>query len=146
MDHDNQTREISISDLRKFLETANKDSKQVAPKAKDKHELIFVIRGMIERIILPEGERVTLGRADTTFTGNLVDLTPYEAIERGVSRIHAAIHMQGEDVYVTDLESRNGTFLNGTRLEPNQAVQLGKTHDLMLGTLPIQVMFRTPNR
>jgi pilus assembly protein CpaF len=37
----------------------------------------------------------------------------------GVSRRHCRIERRNEEVFVTDLGSRNGTFLDGTRLEPD---------------------------
>lgn len=37
-----------------------------------------------------------------------------------ISRTHAAIIQEDEDFYVQDLNSKNGTFLNGERLPPGQ--------------------------
>ena len=37
-----------------------------------------------------------------------------------ISRTHAAILQEDEDFYVQDLNSKNGTFLNGERLAPGQ--------------------------
>lgn len=39
-----------------------------------------------------------------------------------ISRVHAKIEKIGEDYYLTDLFSTNGTFLDGQRIEPNHAV------------------------
>ena len=36
-----------------------------------------------------------------------------------ISRQHLRITLRDNRVYVTDLDSRNGTFLNGMRLQPN---------------------------
>lgn len=41
-----------------------------------------------------------------------------------ISRVHAKIEKVGEDYYLTDLFSTNGTFLDGIRLEPNHAVPI----------------------
>ena len=37
-----------------------------------------------------------------------------------ISRIHARIEQSGEDIYVIDLNSTNGTFVNGERLKTNE--------------------------
>lgn len=37
-----------------------------------------------------------------------------------VSRIHAMLEKKGEDYFITDRNSMNGTFLNGERLRPNE--------------------------
>lgn len=39
---------------------------------------------------------------------------------RAISRFHAKIEKEGEDFFLTDLNSTNGTFLNHVRLEANQ--------------------------
>lgn len=48
-----------------------------------------------------------------------------------MSRQHFALETDGMDVYITDLESSNGTFINGVRLEkrrkllPNDEIAAG---------------------
>jgi pSer/pThr/pTyr-binding forkhead associated (FHA) protein len=37
-----------------------------------------------------------------------------------ISRTHAAILQEDEEFYVQDLNSKNGTFLNGERLQPGE--------------------------
>ncbi len=41
-----------------------------------------------------------------------------------ISRYHAKIHKEGEEFYLTDLASTNGTFLNGERLGTNEKRKL----------------------
>jgi pSer/pThr/pTyr-binding forkhead associated (FHA) protein len=109
----------------------------------EKRELILVIRGVVERVVLQEGQRVVLGRSDLrTRTTPDVDLTPYGALDRGVSREHASLHIDGEKLYVTDLNSTNGTFLGGNRLTAFTATALRKGDELLLGRLPVQVLFK----
>ncbi len=55
----------------------------------------------------------------------------------GVSRRHATFHVKGEKVLVEDLESRNGTFVEGERIErralrPGDRVRLGPNVELEL--------------
>src|SRR4051794_41606089 len=44
-----------------------------------------------------------------------------------VSRRHAAIRVQGEDVAIEDLGSTNGTFVNDQRIEGTRALRDGDT-------------------
>lgn len=109
----------------------------------DQRELILVIRGMIERLIVKEHNEFMLGRFEPTARQtNEVDLTPYGAMDRGVSRLHAKIHLQDNHLYITDLGSTNGTVLGGVKLEPNKPTLLRKGDELMVGRLAIQVLFR----
>ena len=39
--------------------------------------------------------------------------------DQSVSRLHARISRDGNRFFITDLNSTNGTFRNGMRLEPN---------------------------
>jgi FHA domain len=60
---------------------------------------------------IPAAAPVQIGREDN-------DLVPGIANHGNVSRLHARIERSGEALSVTDLNSTNGTFLNGRRLRP----------------------------
>ncbi|NLF77286.1 MAG: FHA domain-containing protein [Chloroflexi bacterium] len=70
-----------------------------------------------------------------------VDLTPYGAVEMGVSRQHAKLTHQSATVMVQDLGSVNGTYLNGVRLVPHQPRVLRDEDELCLGRLTLRVSF-----
>jgi hypothetical protein len=109
----------------------------------EQRELILVIRGMIERLVVKENNEFMLGRFEPAARKtNEVDLTPYGAMDRGVSRLHAKIHLQDNHLYITDLGSTNGTVLGGVKLEPDKPTLLRKGDELMVGRLAIQVLFR----
>lgn len=109
----------------------------------DNREIILVIRGMVERLVLKENKPVILGRSDmkTRFVPD-VDLTPYGALDRGVSREHSKIHLEEDRLYITDLDSTNGTFLAGKRLDPHVPTLIRKGDELLLGRLAVQILFR----
>ena len=73
-----------------------------------------------------------------------IDLTPYQAYANGVSRLHAVLKREGKRVFVMDLGSSNGTYLNGKRLQPNIDQTLNHGDMLALGKLKIQILLRTP--
>lgn len=105
-------------------------------------ELLLVIRGMVERLVLPDNMTVVLGRTDLNARYHPdVDLTPYGALDRGVSRSHVRLHVDDDKLYVTDLGSTNGTFLAGKRLEPETPTILHKGDELTLGRLTMQILF-----
>jgi len=106
-------------------------------------EVILLIRGMPERLLLTEEVSYTLGRFN--MKSNLdkeVDLSPYGAAECGVSRRHARLHLEGSHVYLTDLDSTNGTYVSGSRLEANQPNLLHKGDEVLLARLQVQILFR----
>jgi hypothetical protein len=72
-----------------------------------------------------------------------VDLTPYQAYAHGVSRLHAVIRRGISEVLLRDLDSANGTYVNGKRLEPNEERALSNGDVVALGGLKIQVLLKT---
>jgi FHA domain len=73
----------------------------------------------------PLGNEVTVGRG-----GGCGIVLPDDHF---VSTVHARLFRRGDDLYVEDLGSRNGTFVNGdqvsvaTRLRRGDRVQFGQT-------------------
>ncbi len=86
---------------------------------------------------------ITLGRIDPE-TGDKpdVDLTQDDGINKGVSRKHAVIIRKEEGTLsIIDKGAANYTFLNGTRLIPNQPRMLRDSDELRLGKLVILVRY-----
>ncbi len=96
--------------------------------------------------ILPLGDRseFTLGRvSEAQPIMPDIDLTPYQAYANGVSRLHAVLKREGQRVFVMDLGSSNGTYLNGKRLTPNVDQTLNHGDLLSLGKLKIQILLKS---
>jgi pSer/pThr/pTyr-binding forkhead associated (FHA) protein len=73
------------------------------------HLQIFRPDGMVETVML-NGETVGIGRSP----GN------YLVLDRdGVSRYHVTLSAKDDDVYIEDLESVNGTYIDGLPLPPH---------------------------
>ncbi len=56
--------------------------------------------------------------------GKLQEFTDYQIQDDCVSRLHLKIDEIEGDYYITDLNSTNGTFINGYRLESNEQRQI----------------------
>jgi hypothetical protein len=81
-----------------------------------------------------------LGRSDAKSSFNPdIDLAAFNALDKGVSRRHAALVSYNNTLSVLDLSSVNGTFVNGTRLAPEVPVPLRPLDSLMLGDLVIHI-------
>jgi pSer/pThr/pTyr-binding forkhead associated (FHA) protein len=108
----------------------------------DNKILVLLIAGAGEKIRLPRATRIVLGRADAKSTQLPdVDLAPYNAIAKGVSRFHAAVEIGADFVTITDLDSRNGTSLNGAVLVPNQPRIVRDGDQIGLGDLVANIYF-----
>ncbi len=73
-----------------------------------------------------------------------LDLTPFEAAEAGVSREHLRLDLREYSLYVTDLGSTNGTYLNGLRVMANQPRIVRDGDEIRLGQLRLQLRFLQP--
>jgi hypothetical protein len=103
--------------------------------------IVFDVDGTL--IAIPNTYDLIVGR-QSEVPGSLcpdVDLSPYGAAQRGVSRQHVRITRKRDLIYVIDLGSTNGTFLNGRRLVFNQERLLRNGDELRLGRLKLIVKF-----
>jgi hypothetical protein len=92
------------------------------------------------RIELPLSKEVVLGRLDpgrAIFPD--VDLSSEEGMDKGVSRRHARISRREGQVFLEDLNSLNGTFLNATRLVPELPYPLKDGDQVQLGKLVLTI-------
>ena len=69
-----------------------------------------------------------------------IDLTPFNAYEWGISRLHAKLQVDQNSVKIIDLGSSNGTYLAGKRIPVNKPVELKHSNILSLGKLKLQVL------
>ena len=87
------------------------------------------------------GAVIHVGRADPDagFSPEL-DLTPFDGLERGVSRRHAAIQWAAGGFVIIDQHSNNGTWLDNVRLVPGYAYQLPPRATIRFGDLVVQLV------
>ncbi len=57
----------------------------------------------------------------------------------GISRRHAAITVEGGRMTLSDLGSRNGTFVNGVRCLPDEVFVITDKDKILLGAAQVQV-------
>jgi pSer/pThr/pTyr-binding forkhead associated (FHA) protein len=86
--------------------------------------------------------QLPIGRVDP-HTGRRppIDLTDYGALDKGVSRHHAALLRKDGSLHIVDKGSPNGTFLNGQRLVTDQPRVLRDGDDIRLAHLVMRVQF-----
>lgn len=79
-----------------------------------------------------------------------LDLSPYRALELGVSKRHAMLRPTGKQLFLIDLVSNNGIRINSAPLPVGRAYPLKHNDSINLGGLSFQVKIigapGTPNR
>lgn len=105
-------------------------------------EIKLEIQGVPKPIHIPVEDEIVLGRSDTV-TGFMpdVDLTPYGAYRLGLSRRHVILKCKENQLFLIDLGSRNGSYLNGSRLAPHDIRNLHNGDEIQLGKLIIKLQF-----
>lgn len=96
-----------------------------------------------QRLSMPIEESIIFGR-QSDFPEDPqpdIDLTPFGAHEKGVSRRHLRIKRKDSRLYATDIGSSNGSWLNGHRLTVYGEYPIRNSDELRLGLLRIKVRF-----
>lgn len=108
--------------------------------ASDHAQLLLHVQGAEKPLRVDVRERVVVGRGHVPsgFAPD-IDLEPYDAHRKGVSRQHLAITFCDHMLQVEDLRSANGTLLNGWVLMPHEPRVLRDGDQLMMGRLSMIV-------
>jgi pSer/pThr/pTyr-binding forkhead associated (FHA) protein len=83
--------------------------------------LVLLSEGLTGRTFELKSEKTTVGRVSDNM---------FEIPEASVSSHHAELHLRGNELLIKDLNSTNGTFINGEKvseavLKPGQILRLG---------------------
>ena len=145
MDDPKPTQKLDVDDpelLESLLKQRTREMSAVTlGKAR---EVLLLVENGIRRIELHNEISFLLGRFNSAKQrANHIDLSPFDAANKGVSRIHAQIHMDNNKLYIADMDSTNGTFVDGVRLQPHQPIQIRQGSEIVLGKLHLQVMYRS---
>ena len=102
----------------------------------------LIVQGTNAVLPFPPGKsEILLGREDPV--SNVfpdIDLTPHGGDEGGVSRRHARIFAQGNQLFIEDLNSTNYTYVNQQKLTPGQPHPLKDGDEIRLGKVRLTYM------
>lgn len=95
-------------------------------------------------LTMPQAQEIIVGRfARTDSVQPDVDLGPFGAELKGVSRRHVRISYKEGQFWLVDLSSTNGSWLNGSRLQPQLEYLVRDGDTLRLGSLELGIKFGT---
>lgn len=90
------------------------------------------------------GQKKSLDLAKETITIGRTDQSDLVLNSKLVSRNHAEITRIGDDWFITDLKSGNGTFLNGKKLKANEKTPLISSDSIRIEEFEIEGSFEPP--
>lgn len=104
--------------------------------------LYLYVRGSQNPIVLNPWNRLVVGRSDANAARKPdLDLTPFGALEKGVSRIHAMFEQIESSPAIIDMNSSNGVCINGEQIHPGQPYILHDGDELHFGELITHIYF-----
>jgi len=89
----------------------------------------------VRKLYAPDGRMVARIEKDIFVIGKHRDEADMVLEDDSVSRLHARIYRQGDFIYLEDLNSTNGTFKNGLRLQPYEKRRLEEDDEVRFGNL-----------
>ena len=81
------------------------------------------------------GQRFPL-KENVVIIGKNQEMAQILLSEPTVSRIHAMITVKDNEYYLQDLNSKNGTYINGCRLESQKAVPVLCKDEIHIANIP----------
>jgi len=107
------------------------------------HVVLLHFAGYDEPLAVQIDTQVILGRTSDSSDGiNSINLEGYGAVEHGVSRQHATLVREGNQLFVRDMGSTNNSFLNGEKLNADREYPVRDGDEISLGRLVCKVFFK----
>lgn len=104
--------------------------------------VLFYIPNQSKPIIVTEKDVIRIGRADkNSETIPDLNLGPFHGAELGVSRYHAEIVLTDGKYFLKDMGSRNGSWINGGKIQPYRQTLLGDGDQIRFGHFTLLVKF-----
>ncbi len=113
------------SEATKVLSADQATLNQDIQKAKEQEACLIIIRGS------PQGHRYFLTQEEMVIGRDAA--AEISLLDQSISRRHAKVIKRGEQVFLMDLGSANGTLINDKKLAPNEEKTLSKEDMIKLG-------------
>ena len=139
----NSTNDL-MRDAMKALEMHNRQNEATETDAVFTSNMVLLLEVQESGKLISNrvARELIVGRADniTDYIPE-VDMTEHGAYRLGLSRRHAVIQREGNRLVVKDLNSRNGTFVNGAIIPGGSTHLIQNGDELRFGNLITHVIF-----
>jgi hypothetical protein len=133
--------DLPTSEVDPWLHLIDQHQNAILPATATALRITVARTGRQVLLLFPIGE-IDLGRSDPVCGIHPdVDLAPDGGFVEGVSRRHAKVVQTGNRIFIQDVGSTNGTFLNGKRIRPHLTYALREDDTVQLGGLELWVGF-----
>lgn len=134
----------SIFDRRNPGSRAYLDETKLDRKSLSSMRLVLYLVDGSQVITAQLQEQLVIGRGSTHYHPD-IDLSPLDGVKYGISRQHAVFIYEDGALYIEDLQSTNGTRINGVKLDAGEKYSLHNGDELEIGWLRTTVrLVRAP--
>lgn len=99
-------------------------------------------QAVLEEKYPQKGREICLGEEEIQFVGTMKEKVELLLPSQAVSRIHARIRKDGDMYYIRDMNSRNGTWINGEVLEGEREYRLEADDEIRFADLIYRFLIR----
>jgi hypothetical protein len=127
---------------KKLERTATRELKLSEPPSS--RPVLLYIGKAAQPLSIDRLNNLIIGRVDPGDDSQAVDidLTKFQAQEMGISRNHARLNARLDPPVLIDLNSSNGTFLNGQQMTPDEPYKLESGDEIRLGQLITRIYYK----
>jgi DNA-binding response OmpR family regulator len=136
-----QQHETGVSTLHTKQLVGTAPLRSLKPESRRDTIVIFVFGHGDQPLTVSVKQPVTFGRQPDKPNAHHVDLSRFQAIDLGVSRVHMVMQYKDGKFMIEDLGSVNGTFLNGRSIRPGKLEALSNADEIRLGQLRMYAYF-----
>jgi len=120
---------------------AERQQPQRAPLARPYRPARLIVSGSFQRASFwLHQEKMIIGRRDPLHSTLMdIDLSSFDPTQ-SVSRQHAQITQEGDEFFLEDLGSTNGTYINSSWLQPRRRCRLSSGDELKFGQTVVRFL------
>ncbi|CAM3220643.1 FHA domain-containing protein [Corynebacterium hadale] len=122
---------VQRKDVVRAAGAVRRQAKSSAPIRREKARELAVVEGPLKgsHMEIASLEDLTIGRAGDN---------DFQLGDDFASSTHARLFRRGSEWFIEDMDSRNGTFVNGTRIDQPERVSVGT--DIKMGRTIVRLM------
>ena len=85
------------------------------------------------KLISLDGANPDIYPGKSCIIGRYPETSDYAIDRPEISRLHARLFVKGEELFIEDLGSKNGVYINDKRLQKNKVIRLSEDDDVCIG-------------